>query len=179
MSGSSSTQGFEGSRERIVIREALSEDLLGIARVYDPYAISTAATFDTAPMTDADRRDWLAQRPGGRDTVLVAISRGEVVGFAASGPFRPRVAYETSVETSVYVVADSIGRGIGSALYEALFRSLSNQEVHRAYAAISLPNPASVALHERFGFQHVGTLSEVGRKFARYWDVAWFERRMS
>ena len=68
------------------------------------------------------------------------------------------------------------GRGAGSKLYTELFRSLENEDVHRAYAGVSLPNPASIALHERFGFKRVAHFTEQGRKFGRYWDVAWYEK---
>jgi phosphinothricin acetyltransferase len=82
------------------------------------------------------------------------------------------------VETTAYITPAAGGRGIGTALYEALLDALGPAGVHRCYAAIALPNPASVALHERFGFSEVGRFSEVGFKLGRYWDVAWFERRM-
>jgi len=76
----------------------------------------------------------------------------------------------------VYCHPDAVGRGCGSALYAALFYSLSGEDVEMIVAGISLPNPASIALHERFGFRHVGVFHAVGRKFDQYWDVAWFER---
>jgi phosphinothricin acetyltransferase len=101
-----------------------------------------------------------------------------VLGYAASGALRSRPAYDPSVETSVYVHHDRVGTGIGSRLYAALFAHLERQDVHRAFAGIALPNAASEALHARFGFRHVGTFTEQGRKFGRYWDVAWFEREM-
>lgn len=85
--------------------------------------------------------------------------------------------YGTSVEVSVYLTPDAAGHGIGTRLYDALFTALATEDVHRAYAGIALPNAASVRLHERFGFAHVGTYGEVGRKFGRYWDVAWYEKR--
>ena len=102
-----------------------------------------------------------------------------VMGFATSSPFRPRAAYATSVETSVYCDPDRLGSGIGSKLYARLFQDIESEDLHRAYAGISLPNDASVSLHERFGFVKVGEYSEVGRKFGRYWNVAWFEKKLS
>ena len=76
----------------------------------------------------------------------------------------------------MYCRPDAVGRGIGTRLYTALFDALSAEDVHRIVAGIGQPNPASVALHERFGFRRVGLFSQVGRKFGQYWDVAWFER---
>lgn len=94
---------------------------------------------------------------------------------AAGGP---KQAYDSSVETSVYCAPGATGRGIGRGLYSALFGALSGEDVHRAYAGIALPNPASIALHERFGFVQVAYFSEQGRKLGRYWDVAWFEKAL-
>jgi len=100
-----------------------------------------------------------------------------VLGYASSSTYRPRAAYEPSVETSVYLDHRATGGGVGTALMAALIAELETEDVHRAYAGIALPNPASIRLHERFGYRHVGTFSEQGRKFGRYWDVAWYERR--
>jgi phosphinothricin acetyltransferase len=99
-----------------------------------------------------------------------------VVGFATSGQLRSRPAYDGSVEVTVYLHPDAGGHGIGSMLYQQLFTDLRGEGLHRAYAVIAQPNPASVALHRRFGFTDVGTMHEVGRKFDRWWDVLWMER---
>ncbi|MFF1694643.1 GNAT family N-acetyltransferase [Streptomyces sp. NPDC058257] len=103
-------------------------------------------------------------------------SPGLILGYATSSPFRTKPAYATSVEVSVYCAPDAAGRGIGTLLYKTLFEALEGEDLHRAYAGIAQPNDASGRLHERFGFRHVGTYREVGRKFGRYWDVAWYER---
>jgi phosphinothricin acetyltransferase len=79
----------------------------------------------------------------------------------------------------VYVAHDRLGSGIGHDLYTALFADLATEDIHRACAGITLPNPASEKLHRRFGFRPVGRFSEQGRKFGRYWDVAWFEKDVS
>jgi phosphinothricin acetyltransferase len=100
----------------------------------------------------------------------------EILGYSTSSPFRTKPAYAPSVETTVYVAPDAGRRGIGTLLYTALFEALSGEDLHRAYAGIALPNEASARLHERLGFRHVGTYREVGRKFGRYWDVAWYEK---
>jgi phosphinothricin acetyltransferase len=106
----------------------------------------------------------------------VARDGDAVLGYATSSPYRPRPAYGPTVETSVYLGPEHTGRGIGRTLYETLLSALEGEDVHRAVAGITMPNPASERLHERCGFRHVGTFSEQGRKLGRYWDVAWFER---
>ena len=99
-----------------------------------------------------------------------------MIGYASSSRLRPKPGYLTSVETSIYLAPDATGRGAGSKLYERLFKAIEGEDLHRAYAGIALPNPASIALHERFGFRRVALFTEQGRKFGRYWDVAWFEK---
>jgi phosphinothricin acetyltransferase len=159
------------------VRPAAERDLEAINDIYNEYVKETHFTFDVEPITIEARREWFSHYGStGRHRVMVAISNGTVVGFASSSRFRPKPAYETSVETSIYLAAGEVGRGGGSKLYTDLFRALEDEDVHRAYAGISLPNPASVALHERFAFKRVAHFTEQGRKFGRYWDVAWFEK---
>jgi phosphinothricin acetyltransferase len=163
----------------IVVRDAAEGDLASINEIYNHYVATSPATFDLDPVSLEARAAWLAEHPGGRYRALVAEDGdGLVVGYATSGPVKLRRAYETSVETSVYVREGHGGRGIGTALYTALFDALAGEDLHRAYAGITAPNPASRALHERFGFRLAGRYTEQGRKFGRYWDVEWFERPM-
>ncbi|GAA3789195.1 hypothetical protein GCM10022206_31330 [Streptomyces chiangmaiensis] len=82
------------------------------------------------------------------------------------------------MEVTVYLAPRATGRGVGTRLYSALFASLTGENLHRAYAGVAQPNEASVRLHERFGFRHIGTYREVGYKFGRYWDVAWYEKEL-
>jgi phosphinothricin acetyltransferase len=146
--------------------------------VYNHYVERTPVTFEVTPVRPADRIAWFREHSsGGRYRLIVATDRrGRVVGWATSSPFRPRAAYQTTVETSVYCRADSVGHGVGSRLYESLFASIQKEDIERVVAGITLPNRASVHLHRRFGFRRVGTFHRVGRKLGRYWDVAWFER---
>jgi phosphinothricin acetyltransferase len=163
----------------VTIRAASADDLPGLNHLYNEYVLTTHYTFDLEPMTIEARREWLTHYgTEGRHRVLVALSGAEVVGYTTSSRFRIKPAYETSVETSVYLAPDATGAGVGTRLYEELFRSLRGEDVHRAYAGVALPNPASVALHERFGFKKVAHFTEQGRKFGRYWDVAWFEKAL-
>ena len=153
------------------------DDLDGIAEIYHHYVLTTAISFEIEPRTKDAWREWFAGfGERGRHRLLVARDGVGVLGYASSGPYRPRAAYGPSVETSVYVTSTHLGRGIGVALYEALLSELEQEDVHRAYAGIAMPNPASVRLHERCGFRRAGYFTEQGRKFGRYWDVAWYER---
>jgi len=138
----------------------------------------TAVTFEVEPVRPTDRVAWFREHSeGGRYRLLVATDgRDRLLGWATSSPFRPRAAYATTVEASVYCRPEFVGRGIGSRLYVSLFASIQQEDIERVVAGITLPNRASVPLHHRFGFRRVGTFHRVGRKFGRYWDVAWFER---
>ncbi len=159
------------------IRPACLEDLEALTELYNHYVRETPITFDIEPFTPERRRPWLEQfAEAGRHRLLVAEASGGLVGYATTAPFRAKAAYETSVETTVYLAPGAKGRGIGSRLYDALFKAIAVEELHRAYAGITLPNPESIALHEKFGFRSLGVYHEVGHKFGRYWDVEWFER---
>lgn len=150
-----------------------------LLEIYNHYIKNTPATFDTAPYTLAGRMPWYEQFDGERWHCIVGTLDGRVAGYACSARFRPKAAYLPSVETSVYLHPQLTGRGYGAALYGRLFESLAGADVHRAYACITLPNDASLALHRRFGFEQVARLDEVGRKFGRYWDVAYLEKRIA
>jgi len=163
-----------------LIRTARLADLPAVVDIYNHYVRTTHVTFDVEPHTVDSRRAWFDRfAPTGRYRLLVSDEDGAITGYAASQPFHERRAYETSVETAVYARPGDTGRGLGRALYDALFAALTGEDVHRAYASIALPNPASIALHERFGFREVGTYREVGRKFGKYWDVRRFEKEIS
>ncbi|GAA2458054.1 GNAT family N-acetyltransferase [Streptomyces lavendulocolor] len=164
----------------VQVRAGTGEDLTALTDIYNHYVRETAITFDTVPFTVGERAAWLRAHPeDGPHRLLVAWGAGgagPVLGYATSSAFRPKAAYSTSVEVSAYLAPEAAGRGVGTLLYERLFAALAEEDVHRAYAGIALPNEPSVRLHARFGFRHVGTYGEVGRKFGRYWDVAWYEK---
>ncbi|MEW2117096.1 N-acetyltransferase family protein [Streptomyces sp. NPDC005474] len=163
----------------VQVRPGVEADLEALTDLYNHYVRETPTTFDTKVLTPEERRPWLLSYPeDGPHRLLVAtdMDSRRILGYVTSGVFRPKPAYGTTVETTVYLAPDAGGRGIGTLLYTALFEALSGEDVHRALAGIVTPNEASVRLHERFGFHYVGTYREVGRKFGRYWDVAWYEK---
>jgi phosphinothricin acetyltransferase len=161
----------------VLIRPGREDDLVELNELYNYYVRETPITFDIEPITMEQRLEWFGHYDvAGRHRLLVAVVDDRVLGYASSSPFRPKAAYETSVEASIYLASDATGLGIGTALYSRLFEELAGEDVRRALGGIALPNPASIALHARFGFTLVGTYSEQGRKFDRYWDVAWYEK---
>jgi phosphinothricin acetyltransferase len=157
------------------IREAAEADLPAVAAIYGREAREGHATFDVEPRSpEAWRERWQLSDPG--DHFLVAVEDDEVVGYATSGPFRPKPAYRHTRETTIYVAPAGQGRGTGRALYDELAGRCRADGVHLLVAAVALPNPASLALHRACGFEVVGTMREVGRKHDRWIDVTWLQR---
>lgn len=162
---------------RVVIRPIEEGDLPSLLAIYNHYILNTVATFTIEPVSLVERHDWFdGFASSGRYQCFVAARDDGAIGWACSGRFRAKQAYETTVETSVYIAPDSVGQGLGKRLYQTLLQAMGREDVHRAYAVVTMPNDASVALHTSTGFQYVGSLHEVGRKFGRYWDTAYFER---
>ncbi|WP_405948582.1 GNAT family N-acetyltransferase [Streptomyces prunicolor] len=169
----------------VQVRPGVESDLDALTELYNHYVRETPITFDTVPFTPEERRPWLLSHPeDGPYRLKVAVdgtfqgNSQRILGYATSSPYRVKPAYSTSVEVTVYLAPDFGGRGIGTLLYKALFEALETEDVHRAYAGIAQPNEASTRLHERFGFRYIGVHREVGRKFGRYWDVAWHEKEL-
>jgi phosphinothricin acetyltransferase len=159
------------------IRPATLADLPSITALINHYIVNSHITFDIAPYTTAEREPWFHEHSdGGRYRMLVAEDEGELLGYAATGPFRKKGAYDTTVEVSVACCQAATGRHVGTQLYAALFDEIAGEDIHRIIAVVVPPNPASMALHERFGFRPAGSLTAVGRKFDRYWDVVLLER---
>ncbi|MEM9015023.1 MAG: N-acetyltransferase family protein [Pseudomonadota bacterium] len=163
----------------VQIRPAKLSDADGINAVYNPFIRQSQATFETEEYDRRRRENWLNEltRKPGRP-VFVATAGNKILGFANAADFDSRGGYRTSVKTSIFLCPESQGSGLALRLYGALFQALEGTGAHRAYALIVPPNPASVGLHRRVGFELVATLSEVGRKFGRYHDVMWFEKRL-
>lgn len=162
----------------MVIRRATRADLAAIDELYNHYIVSSPATFDLEPYTEAQRDTWFAQFDDcGACQLMVAEEAGQLVGFACSSPLRAKAAYRRSVETTIYLTPARVRQGAGAELYRVLIDALTAAEVHRAYSLITVPNPASVRLHEKFGYRLAGQMNECGWKFDRWWDVQWYERR--
>ncbi|MGD0589031.1 MAG: N-acetyltransferase family protein [Thermoplasmata archaeon] len=168
------------STTEIETRPGRRPDLPQVLEIYNHYVERSPVTFEVSPVRLVDRVGWFREHStGGRHRLWVAVDgHDRVLGWATTSPFRPRAAYATTVEASVYCRPESVGRGIGSRLYGALFASIQGEDIERIVAGVTVPNPASVRLHRRFGFRRVGTFHRVGRKLGRYWDVTWFERSL-
>jgi L-amino acid N-acyltransferase YncA len=152
-------------------READAESLLGI---YAPLVRETPISFELVPPGVDEYRGRIATVLE-TNPWLVCEEGEEILGYAYASKFRPRPAYQWTVETTVYVHAGHHRRSVGRALYESLFSCLRLQGYRSASAIIALPNPASVALHERVGFESVGVLHHVGYKLDRWHDIGVWE----
>ena len=160
------------------IRIATPDDLEALTAIYNHYIVHSAITFDLQPFSTDERRAWFDDhsKPGPHRLLVAVNEHGTCLGYATSSRWRPKPAYDSTVEVSVYCHPDARGRGCGTALYTALFAALEHEDVQTLVAGVSLPNPASLSLHHSFGFRPVGVFHAVGRKFDKLWDVAWFER---
>lgn len=154
------------------LRPAASPDAPAVAAVYAPYVTGSVVSFEAEPPDAAEVARRMAARP--RLPWLVAERDGVVVGYAYASAHRARAAYRWAVDVSVYLVAAERGRGTGRALYAALLPLLRDLGHTTAHAGITLPNNASVALHEAFGFTPVGVFPAVGHKDGRWHDVGWW-----
>lgn len=158
------------------IRVATASDADRIAEIYNHYVAKTVVTFEEEPVTGGEMRRRMDEVFASMLPWLVAESGAGVVGYAYATKWKARSAYRFSVETTVYLAAGLGRRGLGSRLYEELFRVLKEQGVHAAIGGIALPNDASVALHEKFGMRKVAHFEEVGFKFGKWVDVGYWER---
>jgi phosphinothricin acetyltransferase len=157
----------------ILIRRVEQGDLPALLAIYNYYVRETPVTFDIEPRSLAQRQAWFdGFAATGRYQCFVAVKDGEPVGWASSHPYKERAGYLITVETSIYLSPEVTALGLGRKLYTALFDALAGEDIHRVYGGIVPPNPASIGLHESFGFRLAGTLTEVGRKFGQFWDVA-------
>jgi len=159
------------------IRSIEVSDAPAVLDIYAPFVSDSATSFEIVPpdVPEVERRimDLRARYPW-----LVFESDGNVLGFAYASPHRARQAYQWSVDVSVYINSHSQHRGIGRALYTALFALLRRQGYFNAYAGISLPNQASLGLHESLGFTRIGIFERTGFKFGQWHDVVWLQLRL-
>lgn len=159
-----------------MIRSALDKDAASIAEIYNFYIVESAATFETEIISPDVISERITKVQNDNLPWLVAESdAGEVIGYAYASKWRERFAYRFSVEITVYLSPKVGGMGIGTKLYEALFKALKHRSIHSVIGGISLPNPSSIALHEKFGLKKVAHFKEVGLKFGKWLDVGYWQ----
>jgi L-amino acid N-acyltransferase YncA len=159
--------------DAVVIRPARREDAPGVQAIYAPVVEHTVISFevDVPPVEEMRRR---IEHTVTRLPWLVADAAGRVAGYAYAGDHQSRPAYRWSVNVSIYLAEEARGRGLGRQLYGELFTSLRHLGYVSAFAGVTLPNPASVGLHESVGFEPIGTFPSVGFKHGRWHEVGWW-----
>lgn len=161
------------------IRPVTFADAEQVAAIYNFYVATSHATFEHDPVSPVEMERRIRQTTSAGYPFLVCEGDDEIVGYAYSQPFKSRAAYRHSVEVSVYIKDGSGRRGIGKMLYDNLFPEIFKGDYHAVIAGISLPNDASVRLHEKYGFEKVAHFREVGFKFGRWIDVGYWELLIS
>ena len=152
------------------IRPAVPEDAEALRAIYNHYVAESVATFDLEQRSAEQQMAWMNDRAGAL-AVLVADVDGQVLGFASLSPYKPRAAYRTTVENSIYLAPEATGKGVGSKLMNALIEVARAHGFHSVIARVNAALDASVGLHESVGFEKVGIERQVGRKFGKWQDV--------
>ena len=160
----------KGDSGMIAIRRATLEDLGDITEIYNEAILRTVATFDTQTKTLQEQKMWFAGH-GPKYPILVAEQYSFVVGWASLSKWSDRCAYSDTAEISLYVKEEHQGKGIGRRLLEEIVQEGQRVGLHTIIARIAEGNKASIHLHESVGFQHIGVMKEVGRKFGKLWNV--------
>ncbi|HEL1711202.1 N-acetyltransferase family protein [Streptococcus suis] len=161
----------------IDIRSARIGDAADLVAIYAPYVEKTAITFETeVPTVEAFASR--IEKTLEKFPYLVAVEEGKIVGYAYASTYYARAAYDWTVEFSVYVQKEARGKGIGNLLYTALEEELTARGFKNFLACIALPNPASIALHEKKGYQQVAHFKKVGYKFGTWHDIVWLQKSL-
>jgi len=158
-----------------MIRPVTHADAAQICAIYNHYIETSIISFELTPLSVEQMMQRIEQIAAMGLPWLVAVDGEQLRGYAYATTWKARIAYRYSVEITVYLAQQGTAKGIGTALYQALFEMLEKTEVHAVVACIALPNPHSVALHEKFGMRKVGHFEEVGQKFNRWLDVGYWQ----
>ncbi len=162
-----------------LVRAATAADAAAVADIYNYFVANTVVTFEEEAVSAADMSARIADVQGIGLPWLVAELDGQVAGYCYATRWKTRSAYRHSVETTVYLKNGSEGRGIGRTLYSALLPILRSSGIHSVIGGVALPNAASVALHEKLGFEQVARFRQVGFKHGRWVDVAYWQLVLS
>lgn len=161
-----------------MIRVVTESDVQAIADIYNYYIKNTVVTFEELPVTQNDIIERIGKITGSNLPWLIAEDAGAVIGYAYAGKWNVRSAYRRTVEVTVYLSNSSLSKGWGTRLYHALFGMLREKSIHIVIGGITLPNPASVALHEKFGMTKAAHFKEVGYKFGQWLDVGYWQTEL-
>lgn len=164
--------------DSISLRLATAKDADSVARIYNHYILNTLATFEVDEVTGDEVRRRMDLVGSYSLPWIVAESDGQILGYAYANRWHQRAAYQFAAETTVYLDHQQCRRGIGSRLYEYLLDLVGQTKIHTVIGGISLPNDASVSLHERFGFKKAAHYHQVGRKFGQWIDVGYWQRML-
>ena len=156
------------------IRDVTADDAAQICDIYNHYVHNTVITFEQQPISVPEMQERIASYAPAH-AWLVAERDGQLLGYAYATRWRSRAAYDYTVESTVYVADAARGTGIGRPLYMALLDALRRRSIHAVVGCIALPNPGSVALHEKCGFEKVAHFSQVGCKFDQWIDVGFWQ----
>lgn len=166
---------YLADKELSMIREASPEDAVSVAKIYNHYIQNSVATFEEEEVLAEDMAQRIALVQSSGFNWLVAEDAGSIVGYAYSALWKQRASYRNTAEVTVYLAPESKSKGWGTKLYDVLFARLRENGTHVIIGSITLPNLASVALHEKFGMQKVAHFKEVGRKFDQWLDVGFWQ----
>lgn len=159
------------------IRQATEEDAAQVADIYNWYISNTTVTFETEVISVLEMRRRIKEKIETYDWI-VGEYKQNIVGYAYYDSFKARTAYCQTIETTIYLTQESVGKGFGSLLYERLIESAKSHDFRELIGLIALPNLPSTALHQKMGFEEVGVLKKVGYKFDRYIDVGIWQKSL-
>lgn len=158
-----------------MIRPAVLSDAATIAEIYNHYILNTWVTFEEEAVTADIIQERMQEVFAADLPYIIAQYDGDIIGYAYATKFHKRAAYRNTVETTIYLKHDFLGRGFGKLLYEVLLKLLKEKSYHAAIGTLGLPNEKSIALHKKLGFTQVGHLKEVGFKFGEWRDVGYLQ----
>lgn len=162
-----------------MIREATDKDAEAITEIYNYYVQNTVITFEEVDLHPSDFVARISKVQESGYSWLVAEENGTVIGYAYSSKWNDRAAYKNTAEVSVYLSHQITSKGWGTKLYRTLFSSLREKSIHIVIGGITLPNVASVAIHEKFGMAKVAHFKEVGYKFGKWLDVGYWQVQLN
>lgn len=157
-----------------MIRDYQKEDIAALTEIYNYYVVNSIITFDHKPFTTEQYFDKI-ERISKTFPCIVFEENNQIIGFAYASKWRQKPAYNQTVESTVYLKNGNEQKGIGTRLYSELLKRLKEQEYHAVIGGISLPNEPSIEFHEKFGFKKVAHFKEVGKKFGKWIDVAFWQ----